>query len=81
MCSSSIQLAPGSRGLSQAEKKAEKIAKWQLFKVVLGEKNRHFGWNAISFWQFAYFVTTVIFFSAWDKSLDSTAKWSKVEHM
>ena len=46
MCSSLLQLAPGSRDLSQAEKKAEEIAKMRIVFIQNGpgpvKKNQHF---------------------------------------
>ena len=41
----------------------------------------HFEFKQLPFCEFAQLVTIVIFFSAWDKSHDSTAKSNKQEHM
>ena len=82
-----VQLAPGSCDLSQAEKRMPKCfvklskftewhskLSWMNKVVILSENSYHFG-------QFAQLYMTIILFSAWDKSRDPGANWSKLEHM
>ena len=39
------------------------------------------GQDWVSFCEFAQLYTTVILFSAWDKSHDPRGNWSKLEHL
>ena len=79
-----LQLTVESRSLSQAEKKycsckLSKFTKWQLFslKMVLGQ---NFVKKVAIFWV-SQLVTTVFFFSAWNKSCDATVNWRNLDQM
>ena len=56
--------------------KLSKFSKWLPFSLKISPSTI---WK--QFYEFALLVTTVISFSAWDKSHDSTAKSSRLEHM
>ena len=56
--------------------KLSKFSKWLPFSLKISPSTI---WK--QFYEFALLVTTVISFSAWDESHDSTAKSSRLEHM
>ena len=78
MCSSLLQLAPGSRNLSQAEKENN-------FKTSIFTENDNFVHPGqilvFDLWICSALQITVILFSAWEKSRDPTVNWSRLEHM
>ena len=82
MCSSWIQLAPGSRELSQAEKRitAEQIHKMTTISTQ-NDNFDHRGQFWLLFFEFAPLLITLILLSAWDKSSDLGANSSKLENM
>ena len=61
MCSSLLQLAPGSRDLSQAEKKITVVKPEQTHKVTTiftqNDNFVHTGQFLVSFWEFAQFYS------------------------
>ena len=78
ICSSLLQLASGSRDLSQAEKLITFMQAEQIQKMTTLFIQDNF---ESYFFQFAPFYTRIIPFSVWDKSRDPGANWSKLEHM
>ena len=78
MCSSILQLAPGSRDLSQAKNRIFVMWSWANFK---NNTQNCPGWTKLSFCEFVQLYIKVILFSAWDKSRDPGANWGKLTHI
>ena len=74
MSSNLLQLISGSRDLSQAET--------ILNMTTIFTQNDNFVWQFwVSFCEFTQLYIKVILFSAWEKSRDARANWSKLEQM
>ena len=61
--------------------KLSKFTKWQLCSLKMTTLFIYIGYFDVIFCQFAQLYMTVIFFSAWDKSHDPSANWSKLDHL
>ena len=85
MCSSLLQLAPGSRVFSQAEKIINKYVKLSKLKKN-DTQNCRDNEQSCKFWV-KIVVEFFLIWSAlhnsylWDKSRDPGANWRKLEHM
>ena len=84
MLSKILQLTVGSHDLSQDEKKTAVFANWTTEKMapILTQLNFvHPGQFWVLFFELDQLYKEIIVFSAWDKSCNSGAIWSKLEHM
>ena len=85
ICLSRPQLTIGWSDLSQAEKKITAVKDEQIHKMTIiflqnGQK-LSFWVNVVVILWICSSLTTVIFFSAWDKSRDSSANSSELEQV
>ena len=67
-----------SHDLSEAVKTFIAATSWAISQK---DTQNYPGWKKVDFWVKAVNTYVQLVFSAWDKSRDSTANWSRLEHL